>query len=433
MALIFADDFQQLGVAGNAMSSMFVTWVLNASIPTFTQSIEAMGYTLPASSYYSNGAAWPCVAYDPTEKALALSRANVTDYSAGVYGLQRKFNYAGDTVRFHVVLTINPTYQPSGTFIDFDGLYAIGVNANGNYTMNGVEINYPAYYGAVRMKIFHEIVFGPDYMELWIGTTRVARQSRAGVPVRVMTVGFASTYAQWGIWLYSLIVADNTGTNFTGQIGRKTAKTFPVATVLAQESTVSAFPVATTAIALLARLADNKWAETGGQMLGSLTSPNGYVKNAYSGLKDTKTPYAALINIQAKRRTPAGDGLGVQPYIKVGITKVSGAVTVPTSTWNVFSVEIPMAPSQVFTAFEFGYDQDFADADRVFISNRDGVVVYGSASAQSYALAGPTFTGKQPTISKTDIVDTTIVSYVADYSQTTVISMTPVSNLTYQQ
>jgi hypothetical protein len=350
-----------------------------------------------------------------------------------VIGLQRSFDYAGDTVRFGFCVALATLYMPRGTFVTFGGMYTVGVDfATGKYTLNDVLTDTDAQLG-IDTPIFHEVVFTPTTVELWISKLKIAEQPRSPVAVKSIRFGSAGSSANnlFALSLYSLIVVDNTGT-FTGPIGRKLAKSFQAT---AQGTIQSAnVPSNYTALQIINRIADGKDVETGSYILGVLASPNGYVANAFTSVKDSKLPLAACANMQVKRKSPAADGLAPFPYIKIGATKVRGTPLVPSSLWNVFNTEIPIAPSQVFTNFEFGYEHDFLDVDRVFITNRAGVEVYGNVSQLPPAISGPVFTNKVPTFGKVDIANTSLQAYVFDYAKSTlVVENTPINNLTYLQ
>lgn len=434
MALIYADDFAGIGLQGIGANSVLQISNDATVMLAMQRLVNGYGFDLPA---YQNlgGSSWMnTVNYDLIRKALIIHMYQPASYtfSPGVIGLQRTFNYSGDTVRFGFLAALSSTYMPRGPFVTFEDLYTVGVDfTTGNYMINDVVTSTPAQLG-IDTPMYHEVVFTPTTMELWISKTKIAEVSRSSIPVRKIRFGQAgiSTLNMFGLTLYNLIVVDNTGT-FVGPIGRMAVKSYQAT---AQGTIQSAnVPSNYTALQIINKIADGKDVETGGYILGVLASPNGYVTNAFTSVKDSKIPLAACVNMQARRKSPAADGLAPFPYIKVGATKVSATPIPVTSLWNVYSTEIPMVPSQVFTNFEFGYDQDFLDVERVFITNRDGVAIYGNPTVTP-ALSGPAFLSKVPTLGQTNVVNTTINAYVTDYSKSTLlIGLTSVENITYRQ
>lgn len=436
MALIYAEDFAGIGAQGLG-GGVFSGYVNDATgLLAMQRLVNGYGFELPAYQTLSGNQWINTVNYEQAKKALMLNMYPATSYAfsppGSAIGLQRTFNYTGDTVRFGFCVTLVTNYIPKGPFVIFEDMFSVGVDsATGNYMLNDVVTDTTAVFG-IDTQMFHEVVFTPTKMELWISKTKIAEVSRSPTPIRKVRFGptGASLLNFFALYLHSLIVVDNTGT-FTGPIGRKLAKTFPATAQGTIQSTVT--PAGNTALAVINKIADGKDVEAGAYILGVLASPNGYVTNGFTGVKDAKVPLAACINIQARRKSPAADGLAPFPYIKIGATKVSATPPPVSSLWNVYSVEIPIVPSQTFTTFEFGYDQDFLDVDRVFITNRDGVAVYGNPTA-TWALAGSDFTAKVPAIVRADVNNAQFNAYISDYAKSTLtLDMKVADNLTYSQ
>jgi hypothetical protein len=435
MALIYADDFGGIGLQNVGGGGIFASFNNDATTMLAIQRlVNGYGFDLPAYQNLGGNSWMNTVNYDLNKKALLINMYQQASYtfSPGAIGLQRTFNYSGDTVRFGFLAALSTLYMPRGPFVTFEDLYTVGVDfTTGNYMINDVVTSTPAQLG-IDTPMYHEVVFTPTTMELWISKTKIAEVSRSAIPVRRIRFGQAgtSTLNLFGLTLYNLIVVDNTGT-FKGPIGRMGVKTYQAT---AQGTIQSAnVPSNYTALQIINKIADGKDVETGSYILGVLASPNGYVTNAFTSTYNGRLPLAACVNIQARRKSPAADGLAPYPYIKIGATKVSATPQPVSSLWNVFCTEIPMVPSQTFTAFEFGYDQDFLDVERVFISNRDGVAIYGNQSVTP-AISGPAFLSKVPTLGQTNIANTTVNAYVTDYSKSTLqIGLTSVENITYRQ
>lgn len=444
MALIYADDFQQIKYTGFTMNGPGqVSYMAAKDGPRLNGIFESYGFAPPSGAGYSGNGLYPDVIFDLVQNALMIQRISATTYVGGEAGLLRTVTYAGDTVRFSFLIELHPVYKNSGPFLSFgtsmtpgnneQGLYSIGVNASGFYTVNSVDTTTTAYYSPASAKIFHEVVFTPTTMEFWLGDTLIATQPRSNIPIKQFRVGFYNLAVVWVMWVHGIIVSDNSGTTMTGRIGRKRAVTYAAVAQGAIGSTVVATPAASTALAVIQRPATGKATDTDSTMLGSLVSPLGYITNAFTATKDSKVPYAAIANVQVKRRAPAGDGLAAFPYIKIGATKIRGTPPLSKSLWNLYNTEIPIGGGQVFTDFEFGFDQDFLDVDRVFISNRSGVEVYGNPTP-GYALVGSPYTAKVPAIVKANIEPTQYTAYISDYAKSTLtLDMKVADNLTYSQ
>lgn len=433
MALIYAEDFQCLAAYGGVAAPG------NANSPSTTirdvTMFTAMGFDQPAINGTSTSH-YNVVTYDTTKKALLIRRLNTSIYQAGAQGLQRSFRYSGDTVRFGFNLSLANAYLPDNLIATFEGMYTVGFDSNGNYTLNGISTDTTAIYGGIDTAIFHEVVFTPTTVQLWISKTMIAEQTRQSLPVRTVLFGGIKTTgnSNAAMWIFSLIVSDNTGTTFNGPIGRKLAKTYEPAAALSIGSTITATPANATAIATITRLAESKSLDVSPAMIGSLVSPLGYVANSFSAVKNAQVPVAAIMNLQVKRRSPAGDGMAPFPYLKIGSVKVRGTPMLPSSLWSMYSTEIPISLVSAFTDFEMGYEQDYLDIDRVFASDHVGVTVWGSPVDKPYALAGNLFTSKTPTATLAQLTNTTISAYVTDYTKSTLaLGMTRVNNTTFVQ
>lgn len=434
MALIFADDFQQIAQLGYTQTGPFVS---SSNSAASVLAMQAYGFDLPA--YRPSSTIIPSVGYVTDLNALCIRNWTTMTAGGNVIGLRKQFRYSGDTVRFSFQLTLSTTYGPiSGAFISFnDGMYSIGVDANGNYTVNDESTGEIAYYGA-DVKLFHEIVFTPTKMELWIGERMVKSVDRTPVPVKTMLLGFAAASgSQMCFYVHSMIVADNSGTTWAGRIGRTAAKTFSATAIGEIGSVVSASPVNATALAVIIKPSMDKSTEMGTPMVGSLVSPKPYTSDSFVFTKDSIIPLGAIVNIQSKRRSPSGDNMVARPFILVGAKKVYGnPVRTPSSLWDVQAIEIPIAVEQSFTTFTAGYDRDFLlAANKVYMNGHEKVEVYGEDSPDSvYVLEGPGFIAKSPTVKGAEISNPIINAYTFDYAKSNLtIGMTSVSNLTYKQ
>jgi hypothetical protein len=408
MALIFADDFQQWATASSAQlrgPGIFPQW-LGQNVLPYQNEAQCLGIYIPAATqgFGGDNSVVNTLTYDTTKGKLCVchGRAGVNNNQAS--GYRKLINYEGDTLYFGLALEFEnsgqPAYEFPGNFLFFgntpgqtvftstDGvgnnyLYTVGVDVNGFYTFNGVSTTAKVYYTPATVVAYLDVILGPDYMELWINNVMVSRQARVNLNVKEFAISTSKMITgvnqQFGIYLHSVILADNTE-GFGQRIGRKRAKTEQVDTVAITE-TGQIPPVGSGYIPLgiIRKCATGPTDETNVTMQGSLLSPLPYVKNEFTGVRSaTKKPYAAAINIQAKRLYPAGDGLGVHPYVTIAGQKVYGNKVVPSSTWKMYNVGIPIADAQTFSAFNFGYEHDYKDQTKVYAVDRQNTEVYGT-------------------------------------------------------
>jgi hypothetical protein len=406
MALIFADDFQQWNssISTGLKASGLYQQYLGQDVPGYLNEATALGIYPPhyVQGYGGANSILFSLYYDTTKGALACChpRAPNEGGAANASGYRRLFNYEGDTLYFGATLEMGGTTNVyNGDFLffgnapdpnaftgtDFVGtnyLYSVGIDASGFYTFNGVSTTVQAYYKPATVQVYFDCVFGPDYMELWINNVMCLRQSRQNIALKEFAISASRlitiTNTNFCIFVHSVIIADNTD-GFAQRIGRKRVKTEPVLTVPVQESTLQGSGAPAT---VLTRYASGPTTDSDGQMLGCLVSPLPFVKNDFGSTRSsTKKPYAAAVNLQVKRLFPAADGLAVHPYVTIAGTKTFGNKVRPSSTWKEYSTEVPIAPGQTFTAFNFGYEHDYKDLNKVFIVDRQNTEVYGDVNA----------------------------------------------------
>lgn len=408
MALIYADDFQQWGTASSAQMrgpGLYPQW-LGQNVVPYQNEAQCLGIYIPAGmqGFGGDNTVVFTLNYDTNKGALAVCHPRTGLNNGYASGFRKLINYEGDTLYFGMTMEFADVgYEMPGNFLYFgntpeqtvftgtDGvgtnyLYTVGVDTNGFYTFNGVATTVKAYYTPATVLCYIDVVLGPDYMELWINNVMQVRQARANINVKEFAVStfnmVKGNNQQFGIYLHSIIIADNTE-GFGQRIGRKRAKTEPVASVAALGTTTNpATPY--TPLQIINRLATGPTNESDSWMYGSLVSPLPFVRNDFTGTRAAaKKPYAAAINIQAKRLFPAADGLGVHPYVTIAGQKVFGDKLVPSSTWKVFNFGIPIEPGQTFSAFNFGYEHDYKDLNRVYVVDRQNTEVFGEAKAVS--------------------------------------------------
>jgi hypothetical protein len=398
MALIFADDFQQWSTASTSLSGAGILQLFNNShVQSYRGEVQCLGIYTPSYVSLSVSYVGYSLLYDTTKKALCVAHGSTDTQSPDASGFRKLISYEGDTLYFGLTMEFAGPYELSGNFLFFgntpdqtvftatDGvgtnyLYTVGVDTNGFYTFNNVPTTVKAYYKPATVLSYLDVVLGPDYMELWINNVMQLRQTRTNINVKEFAISVSkmvnANNQSFGIYMHSLILADNTD-GFGQRIGRKRAKTEPVATVATLETVTN--PVATyTPLQIISKFATGPTNETDTFMYGSLVSPLPYVRNDFTGTRvATKKPYAAAINIQAKRLFPAGDGLGLHPYVTIAGQKVFGNKMVPSSTWKVFNVGVPIVTAQSFSAFNFGYEHDYKDPNKVYAIDRQNAEVWG--------------------------------------------------------
>lgn len=353
MSVILADDFQQMGRNGN-VATRFGYFAPAVTTQAILQTIEAMGYTLPAATSNTALGSYPVVLYDTINKALAVSRLSGGVSHEGLMGLRRSITYQGDILCINFLLEFNTEQLSTGVFFDVDGLYQLGVNAAGNYTFNNTELSYLARY-PVNTKIFHELIFTATHVEVWLGNTMVHREARPNADViKTFTFGFVANPANWSMWLHSLIVADNDGT-YLGRIGRRVAATYSVSSITTQGTTLTT--ISSTELEVINRFASTKQQETGDYGLGNLVSPYAGASATLTSVKTSNRNISACcVNFQAKRREPSDDRLGIHPFISVAGVKTYGAHKEVGSLWKNYSVLVPIT-GLTDLSFTLGYEQ----------------------------------------------------------------------------
>lgn len=409
MALIYADDYQQWATAAsdNIRAAGLYPQFLGQNIPGYQGEMQGLGIYQPsyAQGYGGANSILYSLLYDTTRGALMAvqPRSPADGQAALASGLRRKFEYDGDTLYFGTTIEfggVTPMY--SGDFLIFgnnpDGvtftgsdqvgtyLYGVGIDADGFFTFNGISTTVPVYYKPATTLIYIDVVFTPTTMELWINDAKVATQSRQNLKLKEfgLTAGklVKVTAANFCLWIHSVIIADNTP-GFGQRIGRKRAKTEQVQTTPTIES--SLIPASGyIPLAIIRKFASGPTNETDINMIGSLVSPLPYVRNDFGGTRTaTKKPYASAMNIQVKRLFPSADGMAVHPYVTIAGTKVYGDKVLPSSTWKMFHVPFPIAADQTFSAFNFGYEHDYKDLNKVYAVDRQNTEVYGDSGLVS--------------------------------------------------
>lgn len=458
MAVIFADDFQQWPTAKGggpvSSSSPFLIWDIT-NYGTVCPRVEAMGFHSPAGGYSSNGGSWsyPTLHYDTVRGLLQISdyRPSVDLYAVvGASGLRRTIAYKGDTLYASFALEFGGSGTGKGDFLLFGTapagpadysatnampmpfLYSVGIDANGFYTFNGVSTEAQAFYRPASVRVFIDVVFSPDFMELWINDVLVSQQPSLGIlpteiALTMCRIGGAAGTSGLVIYAHSYMLADNSG-GFGQRMGRKVVKTQQIQTATT-DATVSASPANSTALTVLRKYADDPAALTGNNIIGHLTSNAGYTNTeftvpAYTGFGNV---YAVFVHAQAKRSSPANDGLGLRPYATVSGVKKWGNVGRTSSRWNLFSLELEAVPKDTTV---FGLMYDYADLNKLYISDAAKVEVYGEPVIER-GLFG--YLG-QPVVNKSDVETTTFDSYVFDYAQSSLsVTKTDIQNTSFMQ
>lgn len=403
MALIYADDYQQWATAASAniKAAGLYPQYLGQNVPGYLAETQGLGIYVPtyAQGYGGANSILYSLYFDTQRGALcAVHPRSPADGSAALAsGLRRKFDYEGDTLYFGTTIEFGGvTSQFNGDFLIFGSSpdsvvftgsdqvgayqYGVGIDADGFFTFNGVSTTVPAYYKPATVLCYIDVVFTPTNMELWINDVLAATQTRTNIKLKEfgITAGklVKTTNANFCVWIHSVIIADNTP-GFGQRIGRKRAKTEQVQTTPTIES--SLIPASGyIPLSIIRKFASGPTNESDVEMIGSLVSPLPYVRNDFGGTRTAaKKPYASAINIQVKRLFPAADGMAVHPYVTIAGTKVYGDKVLPSSTWKMFHVPVPIAADQNFNAFNFGYEHDYKELNKVYAVDRQNTEVYG--------------------------------------------------------
>lgn len=408
MALIFADDFQQWnsGISSALKASGLYPQYLGQDVASYVGEVNSLGIFQPSYTQGYGGANSVLFSlyYDTAKGALCVVQPRAPSentMAALASGYRRKINYEGDTLYFGATIEIGGvTSVFNGDFLIFGNtpdsqnftatdqvgnyLYGVGIDADGFYTFNGISTTVQAYYKPATVLCYIDVVFTPTSMELWINDVKVSTQTRQNIQLKEFGITAGKlvkiTNQNFCIWTHSVIVADNTE-GFSQRVGRKRVRTEPVRSTPTLESTYNGQQ---TALAGLSRYATTPTSEVDSQMLGSLVSPLPFVRNDFGSTRnDAKKPYGAAVNLQVKRLFPAADGLAVHPYVTIAGTKVYGNKVLSTSTWKEYSTEVPIAPGQTFTAFNFGYEHDYKDLNKVYMVDRQNTEVFSDTNAVS--------------------------------------------------
>lgn len=403
MALIYADDYQQWATAAstNIKAAGLYPQYLGQNVPGYLSEMQGLGIYVPsyAQGYGGANSILYSLYFDTQRGALCAvqPRSPADGQSASASGLRRKFDYEGDTLYFGTTIEFGGvTSQFNGDFLIFGSspdsvvftgsdqvgayLYGVGIDADGFFTFNGVSTTVPAYYKPATVLCYIDLVFTPTTMELWINDVLAATQARTNIKLKEfgLTAGklVKTSGVNFCLWIHSVIIADNTP-GFGQRIGRKRAKTEQVQTTPTIES--SLIPASGyIPLSIIRKFASGPTNESDVEMIGSLVSPLPYVRNDFGGTRTAaKKPYASAINIQVKRLFPAADGMAVHPYVTIAGTKVYGDKVLPSSTWKMFHVPVPIAADQNFNAFNFGYEHDYKELNKVYAVDRQNTEVYG--------------------------------------------------------
>lgn len=404
MAVLFADDFQQWATAASdrvKAAGMYPQY-LGQDVALYQSEIQSLGLYPPSvvQGFGGSNSILNSLLYDTQKGNLCIVQPRYDSQSANASGYRRTFKASGDTLYVGAVIEFGGALELAGNFLFFgstpelsaftgtDGVGAnmpitVGIN-NGFFTFNGSATTVQAYFRPSVVRTYLDIVFGPDYMELWINDVMALRQVRANITMKEIAFSVSKMVTAYGqsfcIYLNSLIIADNSG-GFGQRIGRKVAKSAPVATVATMESTllVSGSP---TPLLTISRFATGPTTDYDSVMYGSFVSGLPFVKNDFTGVRDNKLkPYAAVVHHQSKRAQPASDGLSIHPYVTVAGQKVYGNKTLTTSTWKQYCTDVPIVAGQDFTAFNFGYEHDYTDLNKVWVDDRQETKVYGDPDA----------------------------------------------------
>lgn len=408
MALIFADDFQQwnTGISTGLKASGLYPQYFGQDVAGYLGEANSLGIYTPSYTQGYGGANSILFSlyYDTQKGALCVVQPRAPSegtMAAFASGYRRRINYEGDTLYFGITFELGGvTSLFSGDFLVFGAstepvaftaqdqvgnyLHGVGIDADGFYTFNGISTTVQAYYKPATVLTYIDVTFTPTTMELWINNVLAATQVRQNIHLTEfgITAGklVKATNQNFCIWTHSVIVADNTE-GYGQRAGRKRVKTEPVVSTPLLEST---YQGQQTALAAMSRYASSPTNEIDSQMLGSLVSPLPFVRNDFGGTRlAAKKPYGAAVNLQAKRLYPSADGLAVHPYATIAGQKLYGNKVRPTSTWKEYSTEIPIAPGQTFATFNFGYEHDYKDVNKVYMVGRQDTKVYGDLDAVS--------------------------------------------------
>lgn len=444
MALIFADDFQQLAKNTHTASGTNNTGP-GATALYIADTFEALGFRRPYTMLGA-GVYWSSVAYNTTDGCLRFAdRSESYTYyqpnADSAAGLKRDIVVKGDTFFLNMRWASSNgfwyTNRYAGPFLSLnDGLFTVSLNVANNYVLNGVDTGVQALY-EVEITQHLELIVGPDYVELWAGDNLVQRQNIATVPVTNFQICFPKPSAldstSSAFKLYSLIVADNSGTDFNTRIGRKLVKSVALTAIPSTQSTLETYSTTTMIQTLQTPMQTLDLDIHSTRGFGNVYSKLPFVKTSLTGAVGTPTKvYAAAINIQAKRRELSNDGMGVLPYIKLVSTEEYGPVFVPRARWKAANIPMAITPNLTVNNIEFGFMHDYAPSTaKIYADDRSNVEVYGEPTPAIVVLPFQTYV---PTMTNIALQTPTYSAYVFDYAKSDLnIANTPVNNLTYYQ
>lgn len=453
MSLIYADDFQQLKYAAY-IANFGAHGGSQPSTDAVNTGMEAMGFERPMSVFlrqanggsnqyyyqtpvgYWDAAAYGCLciyARPPT----SFTSENVLT-SPGVNALKRKIQQKGDTVfvNFRWAFPANFNFNASHAgivFIKCGYGISISLSTKASLVLNDVDTDYTVVFDS-EVPLITEIIAGPDYVELWVGLDMIARQTRAPFPVDFFTLGFEPITAlpnaptitsEVTIKLFSLIIADSSGTSFNTRIGRKQVRSYEANAVTTDATLETTGP---NVLATIRRPVQDLALNTGTPVYGNLFSPKPFTKTTLAGTKPAElVARGACIHVQAKRRTPANDGLAVFPFITIGGLTFSDAVGQSTrSRWTSKCTPIDIPANTTFTTFDFGYTYDYPDVEKLYVDDREKVEVYGTIET-TYVPPLLAFQSRVPAVAQQDLQTAEFVGYSYDYTT----SKLNINNLTY--
>lgn len=457
MALIYADDFQQMkymydSLGGNGQPAL--------SYANTQDGLEAMGYYRPFTyqflngqqyQYYVSAGYWPAAVSRScmvVHSMGAFNFGNTSKIGSGDFnGLRRALPVPkGDTLFFNFKWSMAPGYWATRMgatgepFVKL-GPYALAFSPNKTLLFNGVDTGYLALYD-IEIPLITEIILGPTFAELWVGGELVTSQPRQPIPVSFFHFGFenfdgikSSQDPGWNINIYGIIIADNSPGNISSRIGRKLVKTYEMNAVTATTATTEAGTI-TPLLDALRRPAQDMTANAGSVVGGNIYSPKPYTKTTFTGAKEAANqPIGAMMHVQAKRRSPSGDGMLLFPWIKVGGVEIPSAKgQVMRSRWLARCSPIEIPTNASFTTFDFGYYYDYdLTASKVFVDDRTKVEVYGDNAAPPFVPSLP-FQSAIPTTANLALQTATYSAYVFDYAKSDLnVANAPINNLTYYQ
>lgn len=441
MALIYADDFQQLDnnyvkTSGSVDSTTLAQQVITG--------IESLGFYRPMYGYntYDIGSPsyYSAVCYSTSTKTLVVqTRSGRTGYfgvDTNTNGLKRDITVKGDTLFFSMRwLSVNTMVRQSAgePLLKFNGLYSVGFSSTGTLVVNDVDTGYSVIYDT-DVNVIMEVILGPDYMEVWIGETQVTRVARDSIPITNFCVGFeryrgGPTATTTSISIQSIIVADNSAGSINSRIGRRQAISVPAETVSSQASFEALAGV--TAVTALKIPVQDAGANTGVLVGGNLFSTTPFTKTTLNATLPTGKIIAACVHVQAKKRNPTNDGVVVVPWISAGgmIYTASYRPEIR-ARWKGWCtpIEIPEISTSSLT---FGYTHDYPAGGAVFVDDRAKVEIYGEPAVSLPVLP---YQSKVPTNSIQITQNTTYSAYAFNYAKSDIgLTKVDVNNLTYLQ